>query len=332
MSKRTAVANKAIRLAWDKEHELVLKGQGTRDWTEAQQKDILDPEKGKAYDDYGRAFEGQHMKSVEKYPEYQGNPDNIQFLTKTEHLEAHKGNWKKPTNWYYNPITKDFHLFSEEGLTPCTVINLSNPIMNTSINENNNEDQSHIDTKDSIDISQDNSISNTNKKKTISDNYKTINSEREHELAPSISESSKNSSKFKKFCEWLNKPSISIASIFKAVVKVSSGIAAAAAIGYSINNKKSDVNSSSPSDTNRNKNNSKPSNLSNQTADHISDSLIEEECTSDDEDNNTESTSHTTPREHEVSAHSQVYHTKNGPIVKDIEPYLRGEKKDNSTE
>ena len=100
--------NKAIRLAWDREQKLVAEGKGTRDWSEDQQKDILDPDKGKAYDENGRAYEGQHMKSAAEYPEYQGDPDNIQFLTREEHLEAHKGSWQNPTNRHYNPETKDF--------------------------------------------------------------------------------------------------------------------------------------------------------------------------------------------------------------------------------
>lgn len=92
MSRRTSESNKAILAAWNKEQELVLEGKGTREWTPRQQRDIL--EKGKAYDDNGKAFEGQHMKSAEMYPEYQGEPGNIQFLTRTEHLEAHDGNWQ----------------------------------------------------------------------------------------------------------------------------------------------------------------------------------------------------------------------------------------------
>lgn len=120
--------NKAIRLAWEREQGLVSEGKGTRDWTEAQQKDILDPDKGKAYDDNGRAFEGQHMKSAAEYPEYQGDPDNIQFLTRDEHLEAHKGSWQNPTNWYYNPETKEFVDFGENKPTPCEIIQLSDPI------------------------------------------------------------------------------------------------------------------------------------------------------------------------------------------------------------
>lgn len=121
--------NKAIRKAWEREQQLVQEGTGTRDWTKEQQKDILDPDKGKAYDEQGRAFEGQHMKSAAEYPEFQGNPDNIQFLTRDEHLEAHKGSWQNPTNWYYDPVTKEFHDFGDGELIPCKIIELSNPIV-----------------------------------------------------------------------------------------------------------------------------------------------------------------------------------------------------------
>ena len=90
MSRRTAEAHKAIEAAWQNEQQLVREGKGTRDWTPEQQQDILNI--GKAYDGDGKAFEGHHMKSVEKYPDYQGNPENIQFLTRSEHCEAHNGN------------------------------------------------------------------------------------------------------------------------------------------------------------------------------------------------------------------------------------------------
>lgn len=126
MSRRTAEANKAIAVAWENEQKLVSKGQGTREWTQDQQRDIS--ERGKAYDENGRAFEGQHMKSVEKYPEYQGDPGNIQFLSKQEHLEAHGGNWKNPTNWYFDPVTKEITAFGEAMFIPCKVIDLKEPI------------------------------------------------------------------------------------------------------------------------------------------------------------------------------------------------------------
>lgn len=119
--------NKAVREAWIKEQNLVQEGKGTRAWTPEQQKDIL--EKGKAYDDSGKAFEGQHMKSAEQYPEYQGEPGNIQFLTRAEHLEAHNGNWQNPTNWYFNPVTKERIDFSDGPFIPCEIIQLPEPII-----------------------------------------------------------------------------------------------------------------------------------------------------------------------------------------------------------
>lgn len=126
MSRRTADASKAIRLAWEKEQQRVLEGEGTRDWTEKQQQSIID--RGKAYDDDGKAFEGQHMKSAAEYPEFQGEPENIQFLTHQEHFEAHRENWQNPTNWYYDPVNKQFLDFGEEKYIPCEVIKLSTPI------------------------------------------------------------------------------------------------------------------------------------------------------------------------------------------------------------
>lgn len=123
--------NKAVREAWIKEQNLVQEGKGTRAWTPEQQKDIL--EKGKAYDDSGKAFEGQHMKSAEQYPEYQGDSGNIQFLTRAEHLEAHNGSWQNPTNWYFNPVTKEKIDFGDGPFIPCEIIQLTEPIMKSNI-------------------------------------------------------------------------------------------------------------------------------------------------------------------------------------------------------
>lgn len=133
--------NKAIRLAWEREQKLVAEGKGTRDWSQEQQKDILDPNIGKAKDDNGRSFEGQHMKSAVEYPEYQGDPDNIQFLTRDEHLAAHKGSWQNPTNWYYNPETKEFVDFGENKPIPCTAINLSEPVCSPVIDSQHKDDE-----------------------------------------------------------------------------------------------------------------------------------------------------------------------------------------------
>ncbi len=125
MSRRTSEASKVIAAAWNNEKQLVFEGKGTRDWTPEQQQEILD--RGKAYDDNGKAFEGHHMKSVEKYPEYQGEPRNIQFLNRQEHQEAHDGNFQNPTNGYFDTITKITKDFGDNPYEPCEIIKLSEP-------------------------------------------------------------------------------------------------------------------------------------------------------------------------------------------------------------
>lgn len=127
MSRRTAEASKAIAIAWENEQKRINEGKGTRDWTIEQQQDIL--ERGKAYDENGKAFEGQHMRSVAEHPECQGDPNNIQFLTRDEHLEAHDGDWKNPSNWYYDPVAKTKHDFGDGPVIPCTVFELSQSVL-----------------------------------------------------------------------------------------------------------------------------------------------------------------------------------------------------------
>jgi hypothetical protein len=126
MSRRTAEANKAVAAAWINESQLILERKGTRDWTPEQQRDIL--EKGKAYDENGKALEGHHMKSVEAYPEFQGDAGNIQLLSRDEHILAHDGSTRNPTNGYYDPITGETKPFGECPYEPFRVINLSDPI------------------------------------------------------------------------------------------------------------------------------------------------------------------------------------------------------------
>lgn len=161
MSRRTAESNKAILAAWNKEQELVEEGKGTREWTPQQQQDIL--EKGKAYDDNGKAFEGQHMKSAEMYPEYQGEPGNIQFLTRAEHLEAHDGNWQNPTNWYYNPVTKEKFDFGDGPFIPCEIIQLSTPIIEGQVEQ---VQETIIDQKVETTVNKENSHENITSKST----------------------------------------------------------------------------------------------------------------------------------------------------------------------
>ena len=135
MSRRTSEASKAIRLAWENERQLVREGKGTRDWTREQQQSILDENIGKAYDDNGKAFEGHHMKNAETYPEYQGEAENIEFLTRAEHQDAHGGNFQNSTNGYYDPITHTTVNFGEGKYKPCEIIDLSTPVIITNDNE-----------------------------------------------------------------------------------------------------------------------------------------------------------------------------------------------------
>lgn len=97
--------NHAVRDAWKQEKELLLQGRGHRQWNQRQQREIL--ERGSV-----RGYQGHHMISVQNSAEQAGNPDNIQFLTWKEHLQAHGGNYFQPTNGYYDPETGKMHVFS----------------------------------------------------------------------------------------------------------------------------------------------------------------------------------------------------------------------------
>ena len=84
-NEEASLRKKAIDGAWERERELVQNGQGTRDWTVAQQSELLT-------EGHVTGFEGSHMMSVKDYPEYAGNPDNIQFLPSVAHFEGvHQG-------------------------------------------------------------------------------------------------------------------------------------------------------------------------------------------------------------------------------------------------
>lgn len=126
MSERTMAARQAVLKAWKREQELVNEGKGTYDWTPEQQQTIHDF--GIAYDEDGYAFQGHHMQSVELFPQYQGDPENIQFLSKADHIKAHNGWYGNLTNWYYNPVTGEKEEFLSGKYKPCSVILLKQPV------------------------------------------------------------------------------------------------------------------------------------------------------------------------------------------------------------
>jgi len=112
----------AVREAWKNEKSRVREGQGTRDWSQSEQREIV--AKGRAI-----GYQGHHMKSVKDYPKHAGNPNNIQFLNRTEHIGgAHNGNTQNATNGYYNPETGKMNDFGNRNPTAPQSHTLSTPL------------------------------------------------------------------------------------------------------------------------------------------------------------------------------------------------------------
>lgn len=298
--------NKAIRLAWEREQELVSEGKGTRDWSQDQQKDILDPDKGKAYDENGRAFEGQHMKSAVEYPEYQGDPDNIQFLTREEHLEAHNGNWKNPTNWYFNPITKEKVDFGDGSFIPCEIIQLSEPIAKLSLtvetrNEKISEFVKEVDVKEEPQCSRKRDIKKIEHINTVKSDVKQTKGFR---------------NKVRKvFTEVINFSNRH--PVISKVAKCGFGVIGLAIADAIINGSRSGSDSdSSDCDYTYPQNGSIPFSS---MYDEIADETV----------NVDSSTERSSPEEHTVKRHSQRYHYNDGSVKwKEKDPYSRGGNKD----
>lgn len=94
--------SKGVSKAWARERALVSKGRGTRNWSVAEQKELLRTGRVKGY-------QGHHMKSVSKHPGYAADPKNIQFLDalkgNNEHLKAHKGDYRNESDGRYSVRT-----------------------------------------------------------------------------------------------------------------------------------------------------------------------------------------------------------------------------------
>ena len=295
MSRRTSEASKAVRAAWQKEQELVSEGKGTRDWTPEQQKEIL--EFGKAYyhsedpDDAndGKAFEGHHMKSAETYPEYQGDPENIQFLSRPEHLEAHGGDYRNPTNGYFDPVTKIMRDFDDNKYVPCEIIKLTDPIASLNSVLQASSETAETSLKENVEKS----LEIEQRK------YDSVLKE------PSVSKTS-TIRDFVKLCiksvkhgaKWVGEFVEENPEILDGVKEVVEGFA------LGIIKKISEG-------------------LGNTSDDDHSDCFCRDDCddSSSVKDYPDERSS---PEEHTVTAHGQHYHTRDGVILKEKEPYQRG--------
>lgn len=86
-----ALRQKAVKSAWGQEQSLVKAGGGTRDWTNRQREQIV--KTGKL-----RNFQGHHVRSVNGHTKkWAGDPRNIKFVTRREHLREHRGNFRNET-------------------------------------------------------------------------------------------------------------------------------------------------------------------------------------------------------------------------------------------
>lgn len=63
---------------------------GTRDWTRAEKQELLERGRVKGYEEH-------HINSVNGHPEQAGNPDNVEFVKRTEHLQRHGGDFRNST-------------------------------------------------------------------------------------------------------------------------------------------------------------------------------------------------------------------------------------------
>lgn len=83
----------AVRNAWKQERVLVQEtGQGTREWTRAEKKEL--EMKGKV-----KGYQGHHINNVKDHPEMAGDPNNIKFVRAgSEHLAEHHGNYRNATS------------------------------------------------------------------------------------------------------------------------------------------------------------------------------------------------------------------------------------------
>lgn len=174
----------AVRLAWKRERNRVREGYGTRNWSNSEQEELIS-------EGVVHGYEGHHMKSVSLFPEYAGDPRNIQFLSETEHLwGAHNGNYHTPTNGYYDPMTGVMHDFKGAELPELNEYPLSETrqqsIIRGDCSENsvpNDNDTMTDSTSEKID----------QQRKSLMREYSTMNTHKATDTAPKLQETASDS-------------------------------------------------------------------------------------------------------------------------------------------
>lgn len=298
---------KAVDLAWKREKELVLEGKGTRDWTEEQQRQIV--EEGRATDELGRAFDGHHMKNVAAYPEYQEDPDNIQFLSRSEHLEAHGGCTQNSTNGFYNYKTGETIDFGDNPSTPCKAIELSNPIYlvpNSEKLDANND----TNTKDEYNkISEDNAAKTKNISKKPAN--QPVNTHKEMSFWEDVADLGKSAIKIGRS---VSKTALKFAA--KHPILTSIGLTVGSYfIGEAVGGGKSSKGTSGGTSSSR---------VNKYTSEYEDDYEDDYDVAEVNENNDFDFSERTSPSENDVRGHYQHYHTKDGVVEKYKKPYHRG--------
>ena len=223
------------------------------------------------------------------YPKYQGEPGKIQFLTRAEHLEAHDGNWQNPTNWYFNPVTKEKIDFGDGPFIPCKIIQLPEPIIsltNDSTMQENVIEEKEESSKVNDALKQ---FTETNRKTYIGpEPPKTHNVQTE-------TPKKANNTFLKSVGRFIVQHPVE-----SLVIAGSAIVGAVKVISFIKRSGSGTIQSTTPSSGNYS--------FAKKVADIV------------------EKASGSLPCENDVMGHKQRYHTKSGVIWKDIAPYHRGGK------
>lgn len=241
-----------------------------------------------------------------------GDPDNIQFLTREEYLETHKGSWQNPTNWYYNPETKEFVDFGENKPIPCEVISLSEPVRSPAIDTREISDGLRKSPK-----SEDASTAQMQSSRQEEVSHHAGNpSQNKTTTPPEVQESFGDKilhvvDAVKEFSE--KHP------VLTGIVKWGGAAAATIVAAAVANNSSGEGGSSGDGGSDY-----LPS--SDSSDDYMS--LLDRDDYSVSSSSRDYPEERSSPEEHTVPAHGQHYHTKDGVIWKEKEPYQRGGKHD----
>lgn len=302
---------KAVDLAWKREKELVLEGKGTRDWTEEQQRQII--EDGRATDESGRAFDGHHMKNVATYPEYQEDPNNIQFLSRSEHLDAHGGCTHNSTNGFYDYKTGETIDFGDNPPIPCEIIELSNPIYlvpnSDKLDANNDTNTKDVNCK----ISEDNTTWTKNVSKKTAN--QPVNMHKEARFWDDVADLGRSAMKIGKSA---SKTALKFATKHPIITGIGLTVGSYF-LGEAVGGGKSSKGTSGGTSSSR---------VNIHTNDCEYDSEDDYDTVEVNENDDFDYSERLSPSENDVRGHYQHYHTKDGVIEKYKEPYHRGGNKE----